>query len=299
VARPLARIGARRIRHVAAEVYARCERPDHCSRRTDGYSRRVRARAQREVSSSRWLFVGRSLGPANRAPIAAPRRGHQAAVTTVVKMKPRITHSPWVSSNIPSRRITHLEPPLASRCAPTGSTLLATSMAHHRYDCVVGLGSNLGERRATLSAAVQACASLGRVGGVSALYATAPVGGPRQPEYLNAALLLGTDLDPPQLLERLRQLEMAAGRERGECWGPRTLDLDILWIRGQIWRGPTLSVPHPRLTERAFALVPLLDVVPDAADPSTGVPYGQLLATLGRTGVRKVALPTEWARDDA
>jgi 2-amino-4-hydroxy-6-hydroxymethyldihydropteridine diphosphokinase len=172
-------------------------------------------------------------------------------------------------------------------------------MAHHQYDYVVGLGSNLGERRLTLSSAVQACASLGHVDGVSALYATAPVGGPCQPEYLNAALLLGTDFKPPQLLERLQELEMTAGRERSERWGPRTLDLDILWIRGQIWRGPTLSVPHPRLTERAFALVPLLDVVPDAADPSTGVPYGQLLATLGRTGVRKVALPTEWARDDA
>ncbi len=172
-------------------------------------------------------------------------------------------------------------------------------MASHRHDCVVGLGSNLGDRRATLCSAVQACASIGRIVRVSALYATAPVGGPSQPEYLNAALLLSTDLDPPELLERLRQLEIAAGRERRERWGPRTLDLDILWIRGRAWIGPALRVPHPRLLERAFALVPLLDVVPGAADPGTGVSYGPVLAALNRTGVRKVASPAEWALDNA
>ena len=172
-------------------------------------------------------------------------------------------------------------------------------MAPHPYDCVVGLGSNLGDRRATLSSAVQACAPLGCVQRVSALYATAPVGGPSQPEYLNAALLLGTNLDPPQLLERLRELEAAAGRRRRERWGPRTLDLDILWIRGRAWTGPTLSVPHPRLRQRAFALVPLLEVAPDAADPGTGLSYRQALAALDRTGVRKVASPADWVQNDA
>jgi 2-amino-4-hydroxy-6-hydroxymethyldihydropteridine diphosphokinase len=182
---------------------------------------------------------------------------------------------------------------------PPDSSLPESTMAPHHQDCVVGLGSNLGDRRATLRSAVHACASLGCVDRVSALYATAPVGGPRQPEYLNAAILLRTDLDPPELLERLRHLEIAAGRERRERWGPRTLDLDILWIRGRAWIGATLSVPHPRLQERAFALVPLLDVAPDAEDPGGGVPYLQVLATLDRTGVRKVALPAEWARDNA
>jgi len=172
-------------------------------------------------------------------------------------------------------------------------------MAPHDLDCVVGLGSNLGDRRTTLRVAVQACARIGRVDGVSALYATAPVGGPRQPEYLNAALLLGTGLAPPRLLERLRQIEIAAGRERRERWGPRILDLDILWIRGCVWGGPTLSVPHPRLQERPFALVPLLDVAPEAVDPHSGVPYRQMLAALDRTGVRKVAPPAQWVPDDA
>jgi 2-amino-4-hydroxy-6-hydroxymethyldihydropteridine diphosphokinase len=172
-------------------------------------------------------------------------------------------------------------------------------MAPHHHDCVVGLGSNLGDRRVTLTGAVRACASLGRVQRVSALYSTVPVGGPRQPEYLNAAILLRTDLGPPELLECLRQVEVAAGRVRRERWGPRTLDLDILWIRGRVWTGATLSVPHPRLKERAFALVPMLDVAPDAEDPGTGAPYGRVLAALDRTGVRKVAPPTEWAPNNA
>ena len=172
-------------------------------------------------------------------------------------------------------------------------------MAPHPFDCIIGLGSNLGDRRATLSDAVGACSLLGRVEGVSALYETDPVGGPGQPEFLNAALRLNTRLRPPALLEQLQQIEITAGRQRTQRWGPRTLDLDILWIRGQTWTGPALDVPHPRLLERPFALIPMLDLVPDATDPHSGIPYRRVLATLDRTGVRRVPQSAHWAGHNA
>jgi len=106
----------------------------------------------------------------------------------------------------------------------------------------------------------------------SRFYATAPVGGPPQPPFLNAAILVHCTLSPPALLDALLRIEVALGRVRGARevrFGPRTIDLDILWIEGVVVHAPHLTVPHPRLTERAFAMLPLLDVVPDATDPCT------------------------------
>lgn len=154
-----------------------------------------------------------------------------------------------------------------------------------RLDAVIGLGANLGERRATLEGAVRSIAKLGEVVAVSALYETAPVGGPQQPAYLNAALRLRYGGSARELLEALLEVERATGRVRRERWGPRILDLDILWLEGVACSEPGLSVPHPRLRERAFALCPLLDVAPDARDPSDGELYRRVLADLGRTGL--------------
>jgi 2-amino-4-hydroxy-6-hydroxymethyldihydropteridine diphosphokinase len=134
---------------------------------------------------------------------------------------------------------------------------------------VIGLGSNLGERLEHLRAAVRGLGRSGRIVRVSRLYETAPMG-PPQPRYLNAAVLLETDVDPVALLDALLALEAEGGRVRGDTWGPRTIDLDILWIEGRPVDDPRLVVPHPRLTERAFALIPMLEVVPDAVDPRTG-----------------------------
>lgn len=161
-----------------------------------------------------------------------------------------------------------------------------------RLDAVIGLGANLGERRAALEGAFGHIAELGEVVAVSALYETAPVGGPQQPEYLNAALRLFFDGTPRELLGALLVIERDAGRERRERWGPRILDLDILWLDGVICSEPGLTIPHPRLRERAFALCPLLDVAPDARDPSDGAPYRRVLADLGRDGV--VELERAW-----
>lgn len=135
---------------------------------------------------------------------------------------------------------------------------------------VLGLGSNLGDRLAHLRAAVEAWA--GDVVAVSEVYETAPVGGPEQGAYLNMVLVLRSDLSADDLLARARSQEVAAGRVRDERWGPRTLDVDILWIDGERHDRPELTVPHPRMHERAFVTVPLAEVAPDlvpdrATDP--------------------------------
>ncbi len=129
---------------------------------------------------------------------------------------------------------------------------------------VVGLGSNLGDRFARLQEAVDALARANgvRVMAVSPVYETDPVG-PPQPRFLNAAVRLETDLALPDLLSLTLSIEVAAGRVRHERWGPRTLDIDILWAEQAI-EMPQLTVPHPRLLDRSFALAPLLDVLPEA-----------------------------------
>jgi 2-amino-4-hydroxy-6-hydroxymethyldihydropteridine diphosphokinase len=139
---------------------------------------------------------------------------------------------------------------------------------------VVGFGANLGDRLGTMRAALRALAARAHVERTSHVYATAPVGGPAQPEYLNAAVLVVWPESAEALLEALLAIEAGLGRIRGgERFGPRTIDLDVLWVEGLAVDGPKLTVPHPRLNERAFALVPMLEVAPDARDPRTGASY--------------------------
>jgi 2-amino-4-hydroxy-6-hydroxymethyldihydropteridine diphosphokinase len=170
-------------------------------------------------------------------------------------------------------RVTHTEPSEPS----AGNTL----------DCVLGLGSNVGDRLNFFRAAVQALARHGAIVSVSALYETVAVG-PAQPDYLNAALRLRTPLEPSALLELQLSIERACGRVRLERWGPRTLDIDLLFIAGRTVDAPGLIVPHRELRQRAFALLPLLDVAPDACDPTTGVRYSEVASKLDRTGVREL-----------
>ena len=135
----------------------------------------------------------------------------------------------------------------------------------------VGLGSNLGEREATLWKALE---GLGATEGievvaVSSLRETDPVGMVDQPCFVNAAAALETSLRPRELLERLLDVERSLGRDRAveERWGPRTLDLDLLLYGGESIDEPGLEVPHPRLAERAFVLEPLLELDPDLRLP--------------------------------
>ena len=129
----------------------------------------------------------------------------------------------------------------------------------------LGLGSNLGDRRRHLRDAV---AAIPDVVAVSRVYETVPVGGPDQGAYLNIVVRLDTDRSPRELLEICREREAEAQRVRTVRWGPRTLDVDVLWVDGQTVDEPDLVVPHPRMFERAFVLMPLRDVAADLIPPS-------------------------------
>ena len=131
----------------------------------------------------------------------------------------------------------------------------------------VGVGANLGDREATIRAAL---AALPGVVGVSRLRETDPVGVVDQPPFLNGAAALETDFSPRELLGALLAVERELGRERRERWGPRTIDLDLLLYGDETIDEPGLTVPHPRLHERRFALEPLLDLDPELAIPGRG-----------------------------
>jgi 2-amino-4-hydroxy-6-hydroxymethyldihydropteridine diphosphokinase len=126
----------------------------------------------------------------------------------------------------------------------------------------LGLGSNLGDREALLRAALDRLVAVGLVR-VSPFYETDPVGGPEQGLFLNCVAELDTDLSARQLLAVCGRLEQAADRVRIERWGPRTLDVDVLWVDGEQVDEPDLVVPHPRMMERRFVLAPLRDLAPD------------------------------------
>jgi len=129
----------------------------------------------------------------------------------------------------------------------------------------LGLGSNLGDRWQHLRDAV---AALPDVVAVSPVYETSPVGGPEgQGPYLNCVVELETDLGPRELLQVAQRLEAAAGRERGERWGARTLDVDVLLADELSVDDPDLVVPHPRMWQRRFVLAPLADLAPDLVPP--------------------------------
>jgi 2-amino-4-hydroxy-6-hydroxymethyldihydropteridine diphosphokinase len=153
-------------------------------------------------------------------------------------------------------------------------------------DCVVGLGANLGDREHALALAVQRLGHVCRVVALSHLYENAAVGGPPQPDYLNGAVRLETELTAFELLDELLRLEQLAGRERRVKWGPRTLDLDLLWIDAVSLETDHLTVPHPRLLERSFALQPLVEVAPNARCPRSGRLYAAELAALIPNGLR-------------
>jgi 2-amino-4-hydroxy-6-hydroxymethyldihydropteridine diphosphokinase len=139
----------------------------------------------------------------------------------------------------------------------------------------VGVGANLGDREATIRAAVDA---LPGVVGVSELRETEPVGVVDQPPFLNGAVRIETSLEPRALLEILLATERTLGRVREERWGPRTVDLDLLVYGDLTVDEPGLRVPHPRLHERRFALEPLAELDPELVVPGLGSVSGALAA---------------------
>ncbi len=133
----------------------------------------------------------------------------------------------------------------------------------------LGLGSNLGDRQANLEYAV---GQLPDVVKVSSIWETSPVGGPEQGPYLNMVVQLSTDRTGRQLLAVCREREQAAERVRTTRWGPRTLDVDVLWIDGEVIDEHDLVVPHPRMFQRAFVLVPLSELAPDLIPDDFEIP---------------------------
>jgi 2-amino-4-hydroxy-6-hydroxymethyldihydropteridine diphosphokinase len=146
----------------------------------------------------------------------------------------------------------------------------------------IALGSNLGDCRATLEAALAALDADPDVRLLrrSAWYRSAPVG-PPQPDYLNGCAVLAVSLTPEELLQRLQATEARFGRVRAERWGPRTLDLDLILFGDLILSGERLQIPHPRLQERTFVLVPLAEIAPDWIEPHTGRTVAALASALG------------------
>jgi len=160
-----------------------------------------------------------------------------------------------------------------------------------RHRVVLAVGSNLGDRLGTLQGCVQALGGLPDtdVLAISPVYETAPVGGPAQPDYLNAVLMVSTALPPLDLLAAAQGIEAESGRVRtqgAERFGPRTLDIDVIDYGELLSGDPVLTLPHPRAHERAFVLAPWHDIDPGASLPGRG-PVAGLLAGLGRRAVRR------------
>jgi 2-amino-4-hydroxy-6-hydroxymethyldihydropteridine diphosphokinase len=145
----------------------------------------------------------------------------------------------------------------------------------------IALGSNLGNSLAILEAAIKTLDQISNltIKSRSSWYKTAPVG-PPQPDYLNGCAILEVQLTPQELLETLLEVEHEFGRVRQEHWGPRTLDLDILLFGDLILDTPNLQIPHPRMTQRAFVLLPLAEIAPNFIEPVSGIAISQLVHKL-------------------
>jgi 2-amino-4-hydroxy-6-hydroxymethyldihydropteridine diphosphokinase len=154
----------------------------------------------------------------------------------------------------------------------------------------LGLGSNLGNRRENLAAALRRLQPLVRVDAVSSIYETKAVGPVEQPDFLNAAARVSTGLQPVALLRHIKAVEREVGRRLSEPQGPRPIDIDILLYGDQIVDEPELRVPHPRMPGRAFVLLPLAEISDSITHPELRQSIRELADAADATGVAKIAV---------
>ena len=151
----------------------------------------------------------------------------------------------------------------------------------------LSIGANLGDRLAALQYAVDTLSEVGTLAAVSDVYETDPVGGPEQPDYFNAVVVLDTGAAPRDVLAAAHRAEQGKGRTREVRWGARTLDVDVLAHGSTVSDDPVLTLPHPRALERAFVLVPWAQIDPDFRLPD-GRTVAEVAASVPADGIRRV-----------
>lgn len=152
----------------------------------------------------------------------------------------------------------------------------------------IGLGSNIGNREANLRMALRYLEPLARAIRVSSIYDTAPIGVESQPNFYNCVAEIVTGLPPEALLRHLQNIEYEIGRRPARPWGPRPIDIDLLLYSGVVMDGEFLTLPHPRMTERAFVLVPLAEIAPDAGHPPLPASIAELAGKVDQAGLKLV-----------
>ncbi|MCA9940782.1 MAG: 2-amino-4-hydroxy-6-hydroxymethyldihydropteridine diphosphokinase [Anaerolineales bacterium] len=157
--------------------------------------------------------------------------------------------------------------------------------------CYLGLGSNLGQREVHLRQAIKLLRAFMVVSAISPVYETPPWGVVDQPDFLNICVAGSTHLPPLPLLSALKRIENEMGRRATYRWGPRLIDIDLLFYGDLILETERLTIPHPHLAARAFVLAPLADIAPGYLHPQTKNSVAEMLAEVDQTGLRRLAAP--------
>lgn len=152
----------------------------------------------------------------------------------------------------------------------------------------LSLGSNLEDRYANLRRAVDQLQEFVKITAVSPVFATKPWGDKDQPPFLNICVAAVGDLSPHDLLNRIKEIERAMGREPSRHWGPRLIDIDILFFDRIILKDDTLTIPHPYIAERAFVLAPLAVIIPEFRHPQSGLSVKEMLERVDLSGVERL-----------